>query len=69
MEEFYVHESTRVSSKKKRCEIRLRVVYSIDQIARAHRNRYKYYYFSRVIVLSTMNSLRKNGSDKDLFAL
>lgn len=31
--------------KKKRCEIRFGVVFSIDQIGRAHRNRYKYYYF------------------------
>ena len=44
-------------SKKKRCKIRFRVVCFIDQIGRAHRNRYKYYYFPRVIVLSTVSSL------------
>lgn len=57
-------------SKKKRCKIRFGVVCFIEQIGRAHRNRYKYYYFPGVIVLSAVSSLaRKNLSDKDLFTL
>lgn len=44
-------------SKKKQREIRFGVVCFIDQIGCAHRNRYKYYYFPGVIVLSTVSSL------------
>jgi len=44
----FICTDTHVRSKKKRREIRFRVVCFIDQIGRAHRNRYKYYYFPGV---------------------
>lgn len=54
----YICADTRVPhSKKKQREIRFGVVCFIDQIGCAHRNRYKYYYFPGVIVLSTVSSL------------
>jgi len=65
---FHVCADTR--SKKKRCKIRFGVVCFIEQIGRAHRNRYKYYYFPGVIVLSSSElPCWKKPADKELFTL